>query len=220
MLDIDGMDKRDRADLFRSRLDEAMKREGITRSALARIAGVDRSTIAQLLGEEGDGRLPNAHLAAECAAALKVSADDAVMEVIRPGQHGSTYGGNPLACAVATVALQIVEDERLMLRARRLGEVFRARMRALVEATPLLRLVRGKGLLNAIVVNDSATSQTAWNLCVALAEAGLLAKPTHGNIIRFAPPLVICDEELDEACSIIEAVVASFPPPASALHAG
>ena len=139
-----------------------------------------------------------------------VLADDAVMSVIQPGQHGSTYGGNPLACAVATEALRVVEDERLMLRARRLGEVFRTRMQRLVEVSPLLRLVRGKGLLNALVVDDRPDGDTAWRLCLRLAEAGLLAKPTHGNIIRFAPPLVIGDDELDEACAIIEAVVGDF----------
>lgn len=139
-----------------------------------------------------------------------VLADDAVMDVIRPGQHGSTYGGNPLACAVATESLKIVEEEKLMVRARRLGEVFRERMRALVEASPLLKLVRGKGLLNALVVNDAPDSKTAWRLCLALAQRGLLAKPTHGNIIRFAPPLVITDAELDQACHIIERVVREY----------
>ena len=139
-----------------------------------------------------------------------VLADDAVMGVIHPGQHGSTYGGNPLACAVATEALRVVEDERLMVRARKLGERFRASMQALVDEMPLLRLVRGKGLLNAVVVNDSPDSDTAWRLCLALAEEGLLAKPTHGNIIRFAPPLVITEEELDACCAIIARVVRGF----------
>ena len=139
-----------------------------------------------------------------------VLADDAVMDVIRPGQHGSTYGGNPLACAVAVEALRIVEDEGLMVRARTLGAVFRQRMAALVARTPLLRLVRGKGLLNALVVADDPDSDTAWRLCLGLAAAGLLAKPTHGNIIRFAPPLVITDAELDRACGIIEDVVEAF----------
>ncbi len=139
-----------------------------------------------------------------------VLADDAVMGVIEPGQHGSTYGGNPVACAVAIAALGVVEDERLMLRARRLGERFRARMQALVDESPLLRLVRGKGLLNALVVDDSPESDTAWRLCLDLAEAGLLAKPTHGNIIRFAPPLVISEAELGEACAMIATVVRDF----------
>ena len=139
-----------------------------------------------------------------------VLADDAVMDVIRPGQHGSTYGGNPLACAVATEALAIVEDERLMARARRLGQRFRESMQALVDEQPLLRLVRGRGLLNAVVVDDSPDSDTAWRLCLALAERGLLAKPTHGNIVRFAPPLVIAEEELDECCAIIADAVRAF----------
>ena len=139
-----------------------------------------------------------------------VLADDEVMSVIQPGQHGSTYGGNPLACAVATEALSVVEDEALMVRARKLGARFRESMQALVDEVPLLKLVRGKGLLNAVVVNDSPDSDTAWRLCLALAEEGLLAKPTHGNIIRFAPPLVISEAELDECCEIIGRVVREF----------
>ena len=136
-----------------------------------------------------------------------VLADDKVMGVIQPGQHGSTYGGNPLACAVATAALRVVEDERLMVRARTLGDRFRESMQALVDRSPLLELVRGKGLLNAVVVAASAESDVAWRLCLALAERGLLAKPTHGNIIRFAPPLVITEGELDECIEIIAAAV-------------
>jgi len=139
-----------------------------------------------------------------------VLADNDVMNVIKPGQHGSTYGGNPLACAVAMEALSIVEEEELMVRARALGERFRASMQILVDKEPLLKLVRGKGLLNAVVVNDTEDSDTAWRLCLALAENGLLAKPTHGNIIRFAPPLVITENQLDECCEIIGKVVAAF----------
>ena len=136
-----------------------------------------------------------------------VLADDEVMLVIRPGQHGSTFGGNPVACAVAREALEVVIDERLTQNARALGEVFRARMQELVDRHPtLLRGVRGKGLLNALLINDTPESKTAWNFCLALAEAGLLAKPTHGNIIRFAPPLVISEEQLREACAIIAEV--------------
>ncbi|WP_116125029.1 ornithine--oxo-acid transaminase [Lewinella sp. IMCC34183] len=137
-----------------------------------------------------------------------VLADDAVMNVIGPGQHGSTFGGNPVACAVATEALEIVRDEKLTQNARRLGVIFRERMQELVDHYPdTLTLVRGKGLLNALVINDSEEGKTAWNLCLALADRGLLAKPTHGNIIRFAPPLVITEPELREACDIIGAVV-------------
>ncbi len=139
-----------------------------------------------------------------------VLADDAVMHVIRPGQHGSTFGGNPVACAVAREALQVVIDEKLTQNARRLGHLFRQRMQQLVEQYPeTLVLVRGKGLLNALVINDSEDSDTAWNLCLALADRGLLAKPTHGNIIRFAPPLVISEAELLEACGIIAEAVRS-----------
>lgn len=140
-----------------------------------------------------------------------VLADDEVMNVIQPGQHGSTFGGNPVACAVAREALEVVRDEKLTQNARTLGNIFRAEMQKLVDAHPnLLTLVRGKGLLNALVINDSPDSKTAWNLCLALAEAGLLAKPTHGNIIRFAPPLVITEEQLMEACGIIAGVAEQF----------
>ena len=139
-----------------------------------------------------------------------VLADDAVMHVIRPGQHGSTFGGNPVACAVAREALEVVRDEQLTQNARVLGRLFRQRMQALVDRYPrrLVR-VRGKGLLNALVINDSEEGEAAWNLCLALADRGLLAKPTHGNIIRFAPPLVISEAELEEACGIIAASVAA-----------
>ncbi len=140
-----------------------------------------------------------------------VLADAAVMDVIRPGQHGSTFGGNPVACAVAMEALEIVRDEHLIQNARHLGRLFREEMQKLVDAYPgLLRLVRGKGLLNALVINDAPDSETAWRFCLALAEGGLLAKPTHGNIIRFAPPLVISKEQLREACGIIAGVVRSM----------
>jgi ornithine--oxo-acid transaminase len=133
------------------------------------------------------------------------------MEVIKPGNHGSTFGGNPVACAVAKEALEVIIDEKLTQNARALGHIFRARMQELIDSYPtLLTLVRGKGLLNAVIINDSPESKTAWNLCVALCEAGLLAKPTHGNIIRFAPPLVISEKELQEACDIIASVVKDF----------
>lgn len=139
-----------------------------------------------------------------------VLADDAVMGVIQPGQHGSTYGGNPLACAVAMEALRVVEEEQLMVRARTLGVRFRESVQGIVDRHPVLRSVRGKGLLNAVVVNADEDSDTAWQLCLGLAERGLLAKPTHGNIIRFAPPLVITAEEIDECCAIIEDAVRSL----------
>ena len=139
-----------------------------------------------------------------------VLADDEIMNVIQPGQHGSTYGGNPLACAIAMTSLEIVLDERLAQNARVLGETFRKRMQLLVDKYEILSLVRGKGLLNAVVINDSPESSTAWNICLALADNGLLAKPTHGNIIRFAPPLVITEDQLHECCDIIEKVISEF----------
>ncbi|WP_262899236.1 ornithine--oxo-acid transaminase [Dawidia cretensis] len=139
-----------------------------------------------------------------------VLADDDIMLVIRPGEHGSTFGGNPLAAAVCIEALQVVLDERLAENAAQLGVVFRQRMEALIRKTDLITLVRGKGLLNAIVINDTAESKTAWNLCVAFMKEGLLAKPTHGNIIRFAPPLTITEEQLHDCCDMIERAVLAY----------
>jgi ornithine--oxo-acid transaminase len=136
---------------------------------------------------------------------------DEVMLLLKPGEHGSTFGGNPLACAVAMEALQVVEDEHLADNAAELGAEFRARMEALCQKRPdLMVKTRGKGLLNAVVINDSEDSKTAWNFCLQLAQNGLLAKPTHGNIIRFAPPLVMNREQLDECCGIIERTAAGF----------
>jgi ornithine--oxo-acid transaminase len=140
-----------------------------------------------------------------------VLASDEIMLTIHPGEHGSTFGGNPLACAVAMEALKVVEDENLAENASKLGEIFRARMNALQQKRPdLITLVRGKGLLNAVVINDTEQSSTAWNICLEMAENGLLAKPTHGNIIRFAPPLVMTEEQMDDCCSIIEGVILGF----------
>ena len=135
---------------------------------------------------------------------------DEIMEVIRPGNHGSTFGGNPLSCAVAIAAVEVVRDERLAENAFELGQLFRAEMEKLIEETDLVRLVRGKGLLNAIVINDSEDSSTAWDICMALKENGLLAKPTHGNIIRFAPPLVMTKEELMDCIGIISKTLKEF----------
>ena len=137
-------------------------------------------------------------------------ADDEIMMTMKPGEHGSTFGGNPLACAVAIEALKVVRDEKLAENANRLGEIFRERMRRMIKKTDLIQLVRGKGLLNAIVIADSPNSDTAWNICVALKKNGLLAKPTHGNIIRFAPPLVMTEEQLHECCDIIEKTILNF----------
>ncbi|MFC4872645.1 ornithine--oxo-acid transaminase [Negadavirga shengliensis] len=139
-----------------------------------------------------------------------VLADDAVMNVIQPGQHGSTYGGNPLGVKVAMTALEVVRDEKMAQNARKLGKIFRERMQLLVERSPLVSTVRGKGLLNAIVINDRPDSATAWEICISLKENGLLAKPTHGNIIRFAPPLVMTEEELHSCCDIIEKTILNF----------
>jgi ornithine--oxo-acid transaminase len=139
-----------------------------------------------------------------------VLANNEVMNVITPGTHGSTFGGNPLGAKVAMTSLEVVKDEMLTQNARKLGEIFRKRMNQLIEKSDLVSLVRGKGLLNAIVINDSPNSSTAWNICVKLSENGLLAKPTHGNIIRFAPPLVITEEQLHECCDIIEKTILAF----------
>lgn len=132
-----------------------------------------------------------------------VLADNAIMEVIRPGQHGSTFGGNPVAAAVAMEALEVVRDEKLAQNARKLGRIFRAGMKKYIETSHVVSLVRGRGMLNAIVINDTENSSTAWDICMVLKENGLLAKPTHGNIIRFAPPLVMTEEQLGECISII-----------------
>ncbi len=139
-----------------------------------------------------------------------VLADDDIMLVIKPGEHGSTFGGNPLAAAVVIEALEVVKDEQLAQRANALGVIFRDRMKALMNKTKLITLVRGKGLLNAIVINDTEESETAWNLCIEFSKQGLLAKPTHGNIIRLAPPLVITEDQLHECCDIIEKCVLGF----------
>jgi ornithine--oxo-acid transaminase len=139
-----------------------------------------------------------------------VLADDDVMLCIQPGEHGSTFGGNPLACAVARKALEVVIEEDLANNAHVLGEKFRAGMNAIIDKYDLVTKVRGKGLLNAIIINDTPDSTTAWDLCVALKSNGLLAKPTHGNIIRFAPPLVITEEELNTCIDIIEKTIKEF----------
>jgi len=139
-----------------------------------------------------------------------VLADDEVMLCIKPGEHGSTFGGNPLACVVAQKALEVVIEEDLANKAFKLGEMFREGMNLLIAKTNLVKLVRGKGLLNAIVINDSPESSTAYDICLALKENGLLAKPTHGNIIRFAPPLVMTDSQMKECISIIEKTILAF----------
>ncbi|MBC6605992.1 ornithine--oxo-acid transaminase [Hymenobacter sp. BT188] len=140
-----------------------------------------------------------------------VLAQDEVMLTIQPGQHGSTFGGNPLACAVMRASLDVIRDENLVENARVLGEIFRERMRQVQQKRPdVVELVRGKGLLNAVIIKPTEDGRTAWDVCVTLMERGLLAKPTHGDIIRFAPPLVITEEQLHEACDIIESVILAF----------
>ncbi len=139
-----------------------------------------------------------------------VLADHAFMDVIKPGQHGSTFGGNPLGAKVAMTALEVIRDEKLAQNARKLGRIFRERMQSLVEKSKLVALVRGKGLLNAIVIAKSENGDMAWKICLALRDNGLLAKPTHGNIIRFAPPLVMTEEELHTCCDIIETTILEF----------
>ncbi|MGB1507287.1 MAG: ornithine--oxo-acid transaminase [Crocinitomicaceae bacterium] len=139
-----------------------------------------------------------------------VLANNDVMNIIKPGQHGSTFGGNPVAAKVAIAALEVIKDENLIQNARKLGKLFRDGMQKIIDKSDLVLKVRGKGLLNAIVINDTPDSSTAWDLCVAMKENGLLAKPTHGNIIRFAPPLVMNEQELHECLGIIEKTIIEF----------
>ncbi|MDG1272757.1 MAG: ornithine--oxo-acid transaminase [Flavobacteriaceae bacterium] len=139
-----------------------------------------------------------------------VLCDTAIMDVIQPGQHGSTFGGNPLGVTVAHTALTVIQEEKLTQNARVLGEKFRAAMNAYIEKSSIVSLVRGKGLLNAIVINDAPDSKTAWEICLRLRDNGLLAKPTHGNIIRFAPPLVMTEAQLEDCISIITKTLQEF----------
>ncbi|HCZ10331.1 MAG TPA: ornithine--oxo-acid transaminase [Flavobacteriaceae bacterium] len=139
-----------------------------------------------------------------------VLSDATVMDVIQPGQHGSTFGGNPLAVSIAKKALEVVLEENLAQNARRLGVIFREEMNRYISTSKIVKLVRGKGLLNAIVINDDPESDTAWNICLKLRDNGLLAKPTHGNIIRFAPPLVMTEEQLRDCISIIIKTLETF----------
>jgi len=139
-----------------------------------------------------------------------VLANNNIMDVIKPGNHGSTFGGNPVAAAVAVAALEVVREENLAENAEELGQLFRAEMNKFIATSPIVNLVRGKGLLNAIIINDSEDSDTAWNICMKLRDNGLLAKPTHGNIIRFAPPLVMNREQLLDCVSIITKTLKEF----------
>lgn len=139
-----------------------------------------------------------------------VLANDAIMKVITPGSHGSTFGGNPIAAAVAMAALEVVKDEQLTDNADRLGTLFRSLLNDYIATSTIVKHVRGKGLLNAIVINDHEDSDTAWNICLKLRDNGLLAKPTHGNIIRFAPPLVMSEDQLIDCVNIIIKTLKSF----------
>ena len=139
-----------------------------------------------------------------------VLANNDIMEVIKPGQHGSTFGGNPLAAAVAIAALDVVKEENLAENAEKLGEIFRKEISAFAEENHFIKKIRGKGLLNAVLVNDTADSSTAWDICLRFRDNGLLAKPTHGNIIRFAPPLVMNEEQLMDCIRIIKDTLSEF----------
>ena len=139
-----------------------------------------------------------------------VLANNEIMDVIQPGNHGSTFGGNPVAAAVAIAALSVVRDEKLAENAEKLGKIFREEMNKYIADSKIAKLVRGKGLLNAVVINDDEESDTAWNICLKLRDNGLLAKPTHGNIIRFAPPLVMNEEQLRDCISIITKTLSDF----------
>ncbi|MGB0455367.1 MAG: ornithine--oxo-acid transaminase [Flavobacteriaceae bacterium] len=139
-----------------------------------------------------------------------VLANDAIMNVITPGSHGSTFGGNPVAAAVAIAALEVIKNEQLTENAEQLGQLFRAQLNDYIKDSTIVKLVRGKGLLNAIVINDSEDSDTAWNICLKLRDNGLLAKPTHGNIIRFAPPLVMTEKQLLDCVAIIIKTLKAF----------
>lgn len=139
-----------------------------------------------------------------------VLANDPIMNVIKPGNHGSTFGGNPVAAAVGMAALEVIKDEKLAENAQVLGELFRAELAKFIETSSIVNGVRGKGLLNAILINDTEESSTAWDICIALRDNGLLAKPTHGNIIRFAPPLVMTKDELMECVAIITKTLKEF----------
>lgn len=139
-----------------------------------------------------------------------VMANNYIMEVIQPGNHGSTFGGNPIAAAVAIAALEVVKEENLAENADYLGNLFRAEMNKYIKCSNIVSSIRGKGLLNAIIINDDEDSDTAWNICLKLRDNGLLAKPTHGNMIRFAPPLIMTEDQLLECVSLIKKSLKEF----------
>ena len=139
-----------------------------------------------------------------------ILASDEVMLTIKPGEHGSTFGGNPVACEVAMAALKVIRDEKLADNADKMGVIFRERLQSYIDGSKIVEKIRGKGLLNAIIINDEENSDIAWNICLKMAQNGLLAKPTHGNIIRFAPPLIINDEQLNNCIDIIISSLKDF----------
>ena len=139
-----------------------------------------------------------------------ILAPDEVMLTIKPGEHGSTFGGNPVACEVAMAALKVIRDEKLAENADKMGVIFRERLQLYIDGSKIVEKIRGKGLLNAIIINDEENSDIAWNICLKMAQNGLLAKPTHGNIIRFAPPLIINEEQLNNCIDIIISSLKDF----------
>ncbi len=166
----------------------------------------------KLLASEHEGVRPDILILGKALSggAMPISAvlaDDEIMLTIKPGEHGSTFGGNPLAAKVAIAALEVLQEEKLAENAERLGKIFRDRMKAI--DSPMIEIVRGKGLLNAVVIKPTK-GKTAWDVCVKMAENGLLAKPTHDDIIRFAPPLIINEKQLNEAIDLIEKSILSF----------
>ena len=139
-----------------------------------------------------------------------ILASDEVMLTIKPGEHGSTFGGNPVACEVAMAALNVIRDEKLAENADKMGVIFREKLQSYINGSKIVEKIRGKGLLNAIIINDEENSDIAWNICLKMAQNGLLAKPTHGNIIRFAPPLIINEEQLNNCIDIIISSLKDF----------
>jgi len=202
------------ADGYLKKAEELCKKHNVLLMVDEVQTGIART--GKMLASEHEGVRPDVLILGKALSGgvLPVSAvlaDDDVMLVLQPGEHGSTFGGNPLSCMVAMAALEVVKEENLTENADKLGIIFRERMTLLMGKRPdLITKVRGKGLLNAVVINDTEDSHTAWNICLALKEKGLLAKPTHGNIIRFAPPLVMTEEQLHECCDIIEKTFIAF----------